>query len=405
MVETQAAPQPPTRSTKDLAKVAASGWLGTAMEFMDFQLYSLAAALVFNKIFFPDVNPAVGLIASMATYGVGYVARLVGAIYFGRMGDRIGRKKVLYITIALMGLSTTLIGVLPTYAQVGLLAPILPLGGGLNLGDPEVRADLDGRHPLTAIGRLATGLLLRCERGLPAPSIVSCDNLPANGALLQRVVSEYAGVMTGADGSRLTEYLTGVRFPSTMVDRMVPATTDADRDEVARLIGFRDEAAVVAEPFRQWVIEDTFTSRRPAWERAGAVFVADVHPWESAKLQLLNATHSLVAYLGLAAGLPTIAAAVEDVAFGAAAARLMTEDVLPILDLPDGLNATDYCDSVVRRFANPALGHTTAKVGADGSQKLGPRLLSTAGAARRAGRVPRWAALAVAAWMWHVAHR
>jgi MHS family metabolite:H+ symporter-like MFS transporter len=116
---------PVQRTTSDLTKAAVSGWLGTAMEFMDFQLYSLAAAIVFNRIFFPDVSPAIGLIAAMATYGVGYVARLAGAIFFGRMGDKIGRKKVLFITIALMGASTTLIGVLPTYAMIGILAPIL----------------------------------------------------------------------------------------------------------------------------------------------------------------------------------------------------------------------------------------------------------------------------------------
>ena len=115
----------PKKETRELTKVAVSGWLGTAMEFMDFQLYSLAAALVFNKIFFPDVSPAIGFIAAMATYGVGYVARLLGAIYFGRMGDRIGRKQVLFITIALMGASTTLIGLLPTYAMIGIWAPIL----------------------------------------------------------------------------------------------------------------------------------------------------------------------------------------------------------------------------------------------------------------------------------------
>jgi MHS family metabolite:H+ symporter-like MFS transporter len=114
-----------TKPTRELAKVAVSGWLGTAMEFMDFQLYSLAAAIVFNKLFFPDVSPIIGLIAAMATYGVGYVARLAGAVYFGRMGDRIGRKKVLFITIALMGASTTLIGVLPTHAMIGIWAPIL----------------------------------------------------------------------------------------------------------------------------------------------------------------------------------------------------------------------------------------------------------------------------------------
>jgi MHS family metabolite:H+ symporter-like MFS transporter len=114
-----------TRSTKDLTKAAVSGWLGTAMEFMDFQLYSLAAAIVFNQIFFPGVSPAIALIAAMATYGVGYVARLAGAIYFGRMGDRLGRRKVLFITVALMGVSTTLIGVLPTYQMIGITAPIL----------------------------------------------------------------------------------------------------------------------------------------------------------------------------------------------------------------------------------------------------------------------------------------
>lgn len=113
------------RSTRELSKAAVSGWLGTAMEFMDFQLYSLAAAIVFNKIFFPDVSPAIGLIAAMATYGVGYVARLVGAFYFGRMGDRIGRKKVLFLTITIMGASTTLIGVLPPYQTIGIAAPIL----------------------------------------------------------------------------------------------------------------------------------------------------------------------------------------------------------------------------------------------------------------------------------------
>lgn len=115
----------PERSVGDLAKAAVSGWLGTALEFMDFQLYSLAAALVFKDIFFPSDAPGMAIILAMATYGVGYVSRPLGAFYFGRLGDRIGRRKVLFYTIALMGAATTLIGVLPTYQQVGVLAPAL----------------------------------------------------------------------------------------------------------------------------------------------------------------------------------------------------------------------------------------------------------------------------------------
>lgn len=113
------------RTTGDLARAAVSGWLGTALEFMDFQLYSLAAALVFQTIFFPTDAPGMAIILAMATYGVGYISRPLGAWYFGHLGDKIGRRKVLFYTILLMGVSTTLIGALPTYHQVGALAPIL----------------------------------------------------------------------------------------------------------------------------------------------------------------------------------------------------------------------------------------------------------------------------------------
>ncbi|MFK4852804.1 MFS transporter [Microbacterium sp. ZW T6_19] len=113
------------RSMSDLVRAAVSGWLGTALEFMDFQLYSLAAALVFNQVFFSSNDPGMAVVLAMATYGVGYVARPIGAVFFARIGDKIGRRKVLYYTILLMGAATTLIGFLPTYGQVGLLAPIL----------------------------------------------------------------------------------------------------------------------------------------------------------------------------------------------------------------------------------------------------------------------------------------
>jgi MHS family metabolite:H+ symporter-like MFS transporter len=125
--EPRATEHPPAaqRSTADLVRAAVSGWLGTALEFMDFQLYSLAAALVFSQLFFSGESAGMAVVLSMATYGVGYIARPLGALFFGRLGDRIGRRKVLFYTIALMGAATTLIGVLPTYHQVGVLAPIL----------------------------------------------------------------------------------------------------------------------------------------------------------------------------------------------------------------------------------------------------------------------------------------
>ncbi|HEB4873862.1 TPA: MHS family MFS transporter [Kluyvera ascorbata F0526] len=113
------------RTTSDLVRAAVSGWLGTALEFMDFQLYSLGAALVFHEIFFPEQSAAMALILAMGTYGAGYIARIIGAVIFGKMGDRVGRKKVLFITITMMGICTTLIGVLPTYAQIGIFAPVL----------------------------------------------------------------------------------------------------------------------------------------------------------------------------------------------------------------------------------------------------------------------------------------
>lgn len=113
------------RTTSDLVRAAVSGWLGTALEFMDFQLYSLGAALVFHEIFFPEQSAAMALILAMGTYGAGYIARIIGAVVFGKMGDKVGRKKVLFITITMMGICTTLIGVLPTYAQIGIFAPVL----------------------------------------------------------------------------------------------------------------------------------------------------------------------------------------------------------------------------------------------------------------------------------------
>lgn len=279
-----------------------------------------------------------------------------------------------------------------------------PRTGGLDLADDDVQADLAGRPPLTAVGQITRGLQQRARTGAGPVTILSCDNLPANGELTGRLVHGFAAALPAAEAEPLTAWLgQNVTFPSTMVDRMVPATTDGDLSAVEHELGVRDEAAVVAEPFRQWVIEDNFAAGRPRWEDAGALFSADVAAWEAAKLRLLNASHSMLAYLGLAAGKETISDAVTVEPFRTACRRMMLEEALPAITLPAGLEGEQYCSQVLERFANPALGHTTAKVGSDGSQKIGLRLLPTIRGSLEAGREPRGAALAIAAWMHRVA--
>lgn len=266
-------------------------------------------------------------------------------------------------------------------------------GTGLNLDDPEVQADLTGRPPRTVVGQLAAAIARRDE----PLTIVSCDNLVANGPFLRKLVSDYFDAL-----GKVPDAFEATRFPASMVDRIVPATTDADRDEAARLLGVRDEAVVVAEPFLQWVIEDDFAGDRPAWERGGAVLTGDVAPWEQAKLRMLNATHSMLAYLGALRGYETIAEAVRDEELGGLARRLMSEDVVPTLTPPDGLDLAAYGASVLERFENPALKHRTRQVAMDGSVKLPVRMLGTLRDRLAAGAEPRMISLAVAAWMVYV---
>lgn len=271
--------------------------------------------------------------------------------------------------------------------------------GGLDLDDPMVRADLEGAAG-TAVGQLVWGLAERAQRSGAPVSVVSCDNLTDNGHVLHGLVLDFCRALPSAQGERLGSWLEGnVAFPCSMVDRIVPSTTDADRVEAARLLGLTDEALVVAEPFSQWVVQDHFVAGRPLWEKAGADLVEDVRPYEQVKLRMLNGTHSLLAYLGALRGHDTIADAVGDDELASAATQLMREDAAPTLEAPPGLDLAAYARSVLERFANPALRHRTRQVGMDGSQKLPVRLLPTIADRLAAGAQPRWATLAVAAWM------
>lgn len=277
--------------------------------------------------------------------------------------------------------------------------------GALDVDDPEVAADLAGRPPRTVVGMLACGLQRRMRADGGPVSVVCCDNLPGNGVLLSRLVCEFAERMQG--GSALRTWLgEQTTFPSTMVDRIVPATVEADRAEAAQLLGVRDEGTVVAEPFSQWVVEDRFAAARPHWERAGVTLTADVRPYETMKLRLLNGSHSMLAYLGALAGYEYMADAVRVAELGELVRRLMTEEVRPTLDVPDGFDLDGYVAALLARFADPALRHRTTQVASDGSQKLPQRLLDPARDVLRRGSEPRFVALATAAWMRYVwSHR
>ena len=274
-----------------------------------------------------------------------------------------------------------------------------PATGRLDPNHAGVARELAGGATETAIGYLAKGLSARADADAGPVTLLSCDNLPHNGAVLGRVLRDY---LHATDPTLIDWIDTNVRTPATMVDRIVPATTPGDLDRVKALLGARDEGAVKAEPFSQWVIEDDFAGPRPAWETAGAQFVADVRPFELAKLRMLNGAHSTLAYLGLLAGHETVDQAVADPAIRSVVDRLMRVEAAATLPAIDGLDPQAYAVALLARFANPALRHKLIQIAMDGSQKLPQRLLGTVADARAKGIDPRAAITGVAAWMRHV---
>jgi fructuronate reductase len=209
-------------------------------------------------------------------------------------------------------------------------------------------------------------------------------------------VTEYARAVDPA----LAEWIgLHVAFPCTMVDRIVPATTDADVAEAAQRLHMTDAAPVVAEPYTSWVIENRFVAARPPWEEAGAELVADVAPYETMKLRLLNGSHSTLAYLGFLAGYDFIWQASADPQFATLVERLMVEEVMPTLKAPPGVDLRAYGVQIRERFLNPALPHRTRQIAMDGSQKLPQRLLATVRERLANGGSIAHLALAIAGWI------
>ena len=275
-----------------------------------------------------------------------------------------------------------------------------PQTGDLLRDHPDIRHDLaNSDRPRSAIGFIVAGLKARHDRDLPPFTILTCDNLPMNGRMVRKVVTAFAREI---DPGLADWIAANAAFPCTMVDRITPATTPQDIDALVDSAGYLDHAAVVHEPFRQWVIETGFTAGHPDWAATGAQFVSDVEPHELMKLRCLNGTHSALAYLGYLAGHDTIADAVADPPFSTLCDRLWQDEILPTLDTPEGEDLPRYCRSLMERYQNQAIRHRTWQIAMDGSQKLPQRILATIKDRLAQGAVPHGLCLVVAGWIRYV---
>ena len=246
-----------------------------------------------------------------------------------------------------------------------------PASGNLNPNHPDILYDLAHIDaPRSALGFILAAIMRRRATQMPLFTVLSCDNLPANGDTLKRLLVQFAALMD----TELADDIAGTLLcPNTMVDRIVPATTEDDKSRIAARLAMRDEAPVIKEPFTQFVIEDRFSIGRPNW---AATFVQDVASFELMKLRLLNGSHSCLAYLGSLMGYETVAEAIADPDMAHFIRELM-QDSAQTLTLPEGVDVTAYQGQLIERFSNRALKHRTWQIAMDGSQKLPQRWLGT----------------------------
>jgi mannitol 2-dehydrogenase len=266
----------------------------------------------------------------------------------------------------------------------------------LDTDHPHVVHDLaNPESPMTAVGFLFRVAQLRIGSGAPLPTFLSCDNVPHNGSTLRRLLLEY-GAQVDRETARILE--DSGRFPNSMVDRITPGTTDADRDYVHERWGIADAWPVVCEDFRQWYIEDDFAAGRPDWDEVGAGFIPDVTPYELMKIRLLNGSHSALAYLSYLLGYRRVDLAMADPDVLAFVKRYMAE-IEPAVGTVPGVDLHGYEAKLVKRFANPAVADQVLRLCEDGSSKLPNMMLAPLAELAATGRPTRHGAFALAAWI------
>ncbi|GGY86245.1 mannitol dehydrogenase [Cellvibrio zantedeschiae] len=275
-----------------------------------------------------------------------------------------------------------------------------PATGNLNILHPDIQHDLVNLDkPKSAIGFIVAALNARFKSGTKSFTVLSCDNLPNNGEVLEKVVNQFAEKVS----PELAKWIhANTCFPSTMIDRIVPATTDDDRRDIEARIGMRDEGVVIAEPFSQWVIEDKFSDGRPQWEKTGALLVDDVRVFEKIKLRLLNGSHSIMAYTGYLSGFDYISEVMSEPAFVNMVKTYMAREAGETINAPAGFDIEAYKQQLRDRFSNKALKHRTWQIAMDGSQKLPQRLLESLRAQLKSNGHIDIIALGVAAWIRYI---
>jgi mannitol 2-dehydrogenase len=277
--------------------------------------------------------------------------------------------------------------------------------GGYNVDDttgefdaqsPGVVHDLrSGAAPQTTFGLITEALQRRRQRGWAPFTVMSCDNLPGNGELTRTVFTAFARLRDPGLGDWVGRE---VSFPSSMVDRITPVTTDADRAEVRERFGIDDRWPVVCEPFTQWVLEDTFTAGRPAYEQAGVQLVDQVEPYELMKLRLLNASHQAMAYFGWLAGYRLVHEAAQDPLFQAFLLGYMNREATPTLAPVPGVDLDRYKHTLIERFSNSYIRDTIARLCAQSSDRIPKWILPVIRQQLASGGEIKRSAAVVASW-------
>lgn len=271
-----------------------------------------------------------------------------------------------------------------------------PSTGAFMAEHPDVAHDVaNPATPRTHLGLLSAGLRARRAAGLAAPTLLTCDNIEGNGHVFKRAMIDFARLQ---DPELATWIEANVSFPNTMVDRITPRTTDADRAEVASEWGIEDAWPVVTEEFVQWVVEDRFPLGRPEWEEVGVQLVDDVRPFELLKLRILNASHQILAYLGYLAGYTYVDEAMSDHRFVEILRMYMREEGFPTLAPVPDTDLDAYGEKIISRFANTEIKDTLARLGTESSTYVSTFVFPVLRDNLAAGRSIDVLALQLAAW-------